>query len=264
MTVHYTHPYLLNPQHKITVNLIGLGGTGSQVLGCLARLHMALTGIGHPGIHVRAWDPDKVSPANIGRQLFFQPDIGQNKAIVLISRVNRSFGFEWEAFPSEYTKRSANIHITCIDTAQGRIEIGEMLSDSQTGEPHKRNIYWLDIGNLQKTGQVILGTAPGISVTQPKSDHTTTTSLPNVVKFFPALSKIKEKDQGPSCSLAQALNRQDLFINSTLAQYGVNLIWKLFREGMIRYHGCYVNLDLFTVNPIRIQSKIKNLNKSKK
>lgn len=35
--VHYIDNYLLNPQHPVTVNLIGAGGTGSQVLTCLSR-----------------------------------------------------------------------------------------------------------------------------------------------------------------------------------------------------------------------------------
>ncbi len=36
--VHYIDNYLINPQHPVTVNLIGAGGTGSQVLTGLARL----------------------------------------------------------------------------------------------------------------------------------------------------------------------------------------------------------------------------------
>lgn len=32
--VHYIDNYLINPQHPVTVNLIGAGGTGSQVLTC--------------------------------------------------------------------------------------------------------------------------------------------------------------------------------------------------------------------------------------
>lgn len=40
--VHYIHNYLLNPQHPVTVNLIGAGGTGSQVLTNLARLDVTL------------------------------------------------------------------------------------------------------------------------------------------------------------------------------------------------------------------------------
>lgn len=43
--VHYTDSYLMSPQHPVTVNLIGAGGTGSQVLTCLARLDTALRGL---------------------------------------------------------------------------------------------------------------------------------------------------------------------------------------------------------------------------
>jgi hypothetical protein len=63
---------------------------------------------------------------------------------------------------------------------------------------------------------------------------------------------VKEKDSGPSCSLAEALEKQDLFINSTLAQLGCNILWKMFRNGMIEYHGLYLNLSTMKVNPIGV------------
>ena len=50
--VHYIDNYLIDPQHPVTVNLIGAGGTGSQVLTCLARLHGALGGARHPGLDI--------------------------------------------------------------------------------------------------------------------------------------------------------------------------------------------------------------------
>lgn len=65
-------------------------------------------------------------------------------------------------------------------------------------------------------------------------------------------SKVKDNDSGPSCSLAEALEKQDLFINSTLAQLGCNLLWKMFRHGMIEHHGLYLNLSTMKVNPISI------------
>ena len=68
--VHYTDSYLINPQHPVTVNLIGAGGTGSQVLTCLARLDITLRALGHPGLFVTLYDPDIVTESNIGRQLF--------------------------------------------------------------------------------------------------------------------------------------------------------------------------------------------------
>lgn len=78
--VHYTDSYLINPQHPVTVNLIGAGGTGSQVLTCLARLDVTL------------YDPDEVTEANIERQLFGYSDLGLNKVVCLISRINNFFG----------------------------------------------------------------------------------------------------------------------------------------------------------------------------
>lgn len=256
MKVHFTDPYLLNPQHIITVNLVGLGGTGSQMLGNLGRMNAALKELGHPGLQVCAWDGDEVTEANVGRQLFSAADVGENKARVLVSRINRFFGTSWEAVHQHYTgQRKTNILITCVDTAKARIDIKAAIRNQHgqsCNHPYEIGSYWLDLGNGQKTGQVVLGTYPDAMVRQPKSEHQTVKTLKDVVAMFPGLKKIKEADQGPSCSLAEALKKQDLFINSILAQYGANLLWKLFREGMIRHHGCYVNLDTMIVNPIKI------------
>lgn len=254
MKQHFIDSYLARPQHKVTVDLVGLGGTGSQVLTNLARMNEAMEATGHPGLQVRAWDHDIVTEANIGRQLFSNSDLGANKALVLITRVNRFFGYEWEARPFEFTGVDAsNITITCVDSARARISIGAEIMKKQKPNVHPadRRFYWLDMGNLAKTGQVVLGTVTPIR--QPKDQKKPVASLDTVVQKLPQLKTIKEVDQGPSCSLAEAIGRQDLFINSTLAQFGTGIIWKLFHEGMISYHGCYVNLDMCSVNPIKIK-----------
>ena len=105
--VHYIDNYLVNPQHPVTVNLIGAGGTGSQVLTCLARLDAALRGLGHPGLFVTLYDPDIVTEANIGRQLFGPSDLGQNKAQCLVTRINNFFGNDWKAQPDIYPTGSS-------------------------------------------------------------------------------------------------------------------------------------------------------------
>lgn len=252
---HYTHQYIKYPQHRVTIDLIGMGGTGSQVLTGLARINSALQGLGHPGLFVRAWDADMVTTSNMGRQLFSPADVNVNKAIVLISRVNRFFGMDWEACPQMYklTKNTtSNILITCVDTAKARIDIAAKLKTVKPAskEPTDTMYYWLDMGNLQTTGQVVLGT---MFPSYPPAKQTGKRSLKNVVQQFPQIKKIKEEQQGPSCSLAEALEKQDLFINSTLANFGCQLLWKLIREGVITYNGCYVNLDNCIVNPIKIK-----------
>lgn len=139
--VHYIDNYLLNPQHPVTVNLIGAGGTGSQVLTCLARLDVTLRALGHPGLFVTLYDPDIVTDANIGRQLFGCSDLGLNKAQCLITRVNNFFGNDWKAVPDIFptvlkdARRDdmANITVTCTDNIKSRLDLWNQRSSGTSG-----------------------------------------------------------------------------------------------------------------------------------
>ena len=249
--VHYIDNYLIDPQHPVTVNLIGAGGTGSQVLTCLARLDVTLRALGHPGLSVTLYDPDIVSGTNIGRQLFSDSDIGLNKAKCLITRVNNFFGNDWKAEPRPYpsvlkeVKRDeiANITVTCTDNIKSRLDLwnvlGKMPPASYTD--NATPLYWMDFGNTQTTGQVIMGTVLK-KIRQPASTLYEAVGSLKVITRFVKYARVKEEDSGPSCSLAEALEKQDLFINSTLAQLGCNILWKMFRNGMIEHHGVYLNL----------------------
>ena len=59
-------------------------------------------------------------------------------------------------------------------------------------------------------------------------------------------------DNTPSCSLAEALTKQDLFINATLSQMGSTLLWNLFREGLTPYRGFFLNLKDFRTQPLAV------------
>lgn len=250
--VHYTEKYLLDPTHPITVSLIGAGGTGSQVLTSLGRINHALLALGHPGLYVSAYDNDDVSEANIGRQLFSESDIGLNKANVLITRVNRFFGTDWECIPELYgngQEEPENIIISCVDSVKSRMQISKAI-DGKSGIDYQRRLYWLDFGNGTNFGQVVLGTLAEIQ--QPKSNkYDVVSKLKTVTELFD-LSTVNEKDSGPSCSLPEALRKQDLFINSTLSQLGCALLWKLITNGMIDCQGAYLNLDTMNANPIKL------------
>lgn len=251
--VHFADNYLLNPQHCVTVNLIGVGGTGSQVLEALARIDAALIRLGHPGLYVTVFDADEVSESNIGRQLFSPADTGLNKAICLTTRINTFFGLDWDAIPEMYTKKSqrANITISCVDNIQSRLTIYENIKKEIMYEDvYKKPLYWLDFGNSPKTGQAILGTVTKIKQ-PPKTEFETFDELPTLCEMFD-LTQVDEHDSGPSCSVAEALRKQDLFINSSLAQAGCALLWKLFREVKIEHHGVFLNLSTFKTNPIMV------------
>ena len=107
--------YLKYPLHPITINLIGVGGTGSLVLPRLARLDYALKLLDHPGLMVFAYDDDVVEEFNIGRQNFSVSDLGKNKAICITEKCNLSFGLLWESIPKKYdVDESSNANINII------------------------------------------------------------------------------------------------------------------------------------------------------
>ena len=252
MKRHFTHNYLLNPQHRLSVAVIGAGGTGSQVMTELARIDHTLYKLGHPGIHVTLYDDDMVTEANIGRQLFSLSDVGLSKSMVLIDRINSFFGVDWKSCRERYPFNNAdtyNITITCVDNVYSRISIGEYIRSYCGNDDIRTPYYWIDCGNQTDRGQVVLGTIQTIN--QPKSDSVEAVcSLKCVDELFD-LTQVDENDSGPSCSLAEALSKQDLFINSMIAQVCCNLLWKLITEGGIDYQGAFVNLKTMNVNPIK-------------
>ncbi|OIN55855.1 PRTRC system ThiF family protein [Arsenicibacter rosenii] len=259
MRVHITNNYLINPTNPVSVNLIGAGGTGSQVLTALARMNHSLLQLDHPGIYVRLWDEDTVWEANLGRQLFAEAELGINKALALISRVNRFFGTTWQAQPERFTAKSgkqSNLFITCVDTVSSRFEVAEYFTDLEKTNPFNigrdRPLYWLDFGNSKESGQVVLATVGEHK--QPKSQKFVPVGkLPFITEEWGEdLSRSGAEDDTPSCSLAEALQKQDLFINSTLAQMGSALLWQMFRQGMTENRGFFLNLADFRTMPIKI------------
>ena len=262
--VHFTASYLLNPTNPLTVNLIGAGGTGSQVLTLLARMNHAFTELGHPGLQVRLWDGDTVSKANLGRQLFAYSELKLNKAVALINRVNGFFGTNWKAVPSPYcisrlrgnTRQyaSANLFITCVDTVSARREIALILRELTVQTQHDRDqpYYWLDFGNSQQIGQVILSTVGHIEQ-PPTQEFEAVGQLPFITdEFNQLLNEADQSDNTPSCSLAEALQKQELFINSTLANHGCSLLWSMFRKAKTSHRGCFLNLETGRTAPLPI------------
>lgn len=260
--VHFTDNYLISPTNPITVNLIGAGGTGSKVLTALMEMNHSLIELGHAGLFVRLWDDDYITEANLGRQRFAECEAGLYKSVALVNRVNRWAGTNWKAETQKFEKdgfgklpevAQATITITCVDNVQSRFGVAEILKDTN----YRRNYrdepkYWLDFGNSQHTGQVILSTIGTIK--QPNSEkYGTVANLPMVTEeFAELLQQSEQQDDTPSCSLAEALEKQDLFINSSLTQMGCSLLWNLFRNGMTPYRGFFHNLKDFRTHPIKV------------
>ena len=222
--------------HPVNIDLIGVGGGGSLVLSGLVRLHLAMKSLGHPyGLAVNVWDPDIVSQANVGRQLFAPNEVGLNKAEVLVSRYNLGFALKWKAHPERYNNcsYSRDIIIACVDSRKSRKEIFQTL-------PKRNGPYVLDAGVMQTYGQVVIGNG--------------SKELPYPYKEIPDLINTRRKENNlPSCSLAEALTVQELFVNQWTATAELELCWRLLRKGGLDYRGFYINLDTGRMNPIPIK-----------
>lgn len=246
---HYLHPELATRQVRVV--LVGAGGTGSQMLEQLGRLNRAMLALGHPkGLQVLVVDHDTVSAANVGRQAFYPCDVGSYKALTLVNRLNMAYGTQWGAEVGKLQVRShnlgnADVVVGAVDNRAARLAILRCLEHTSGGIR-----YYLDMGNRAADGQVVLG-----EVTSDKRRTDNPWRLPHVGELFPELIQAKldkEEDDLPSCSLAEALEKQSLFINSAVSMFASNLLWQLFTKGEIEYHGAFVNLDHMRVMPIGI------------
>lgn len=238
-----TRAYGLNGAARTRIALVGAGGNGSQMVSCLARMDRALRALGLPPLSVTLYDPDTVSQANVARQLFYPDDAGLSKAVVLIHRANVGFGLDWRAVPALYASDAeTDILITCVDTGAARAQIADALWQWADAPP-----YWLDIGNEDSTGQVWLGEFPRFLEDQSASGRQ---RLPCISEVFPHFfdGSVPETDN-PSCSLAEALKSQDLFVNDICARMGAHLLWTLLRYAEIEHHGYWINLRDGKVEP---------------
>jgi hypothetical protein len=78
-----------------------------------------------------------------------------------------------------------------------------------------------------------------------------------VSELFPEVIQGELDGDGlPSCSAAEALERQEPFVNPTLANHALALLARLFRYGTVSYHGAFVGLSFLPgVQALRIDLK---------
>ena len=133
MRIEHLLPSGLLGRRPLRILVVGAGGTGSAIVMGLPYLHQAMRVWGHPyGLEVTLMDGDTVSETNCVRQPFSWSDVGQNKATVLINRINLFWGTKWNDQPACFDEatlrlnhdRNPDLLIGCVDTraARGVIE----------------------------------------------------------------------------------------------------------------------------------------------
>lgn len=227
----------------IRIMLVGCGGNGAQMLMGLASLDMALRAISSRSLDVTVVDDDVVTEANLGRQPFYRCDLGNSKARTLTERINLAHGLAWRAVhgraPGTVGLNGMDILISCVDTASARRALGVELANA-----HAAVAYWMDLGNRATDGQYLIG-CPA-QATDERHE-----CLPTVLETFPELAEESvADDDAPSCSVAEALERQSLFINRVMASHALALLFDLLGRGSIGYAGAFINLATGQAVPI--------------
>jgi PRTRC genetic system ThiF family protein len=139
-----------------------------------------------------------------------------------------------------------DIVVGCVDTRKARAAIAKCSEDWSEVD------YWLDLGNNADSGQFVLGEP----LNRRNRQHRL--RLRTVSELFPEVIQQKlDEDGQPSCSAVEALDRQEPFVNPTLANHALALLARLFRYGTISYHGAFIGLgSIGGVQPLRVDSKI--------
>lgn len=251
METHRLHEELLNREVRVLV--VGCGGTGTSIIGGLPYIHQAMLVQGHPyGLHVTVMDADTVSPFNCVRQPFSRGEIGLYKGIVMVNRINLFWGLNWKAIPRALTAQTLaapysdpalrpDIVVGCVDTRAARAIIAKSTAGlSAVG-------YWLDLGNSHSSGQFVLGEP------QNSRNKRSRTRLRTVAELYPEIvDSAVDDDNEPSCSAIEALERQECFVNTVLAQHALALLARLFRYGQISHHGGFVDVATSRSVPLTV------------
>jgi len=109
-------------------------------------------------------------------------------------------------------------------------------------------LYWLDLGKSASSGQFVLG-QPKNSANSKKKDR-----LPTVAELYPEiLSRDQKEDDQPSCSAAEALTRQEPFINQNLAYQALGMLTQVLRHGFLSHQGGFYNLATGQLVPMPIR-----------
>lgn len=239
---------------RVSLTLVGCGGTGSHIASGLASLALEL---GHRGIPfaspIRFIDPDRVELANVGRQLFCAADIGKPKAQVLAERMMAAYGLPVTAHVEPFAEHHIDaIHrsqqggimsivIGAVDNVAARREIATRVGQLAT------HTWWLDTGNENHSGQVALGNVTSKkdlkhSVSLGLIDRLPAPSIvyPDLIATPPAT---KHKSKAPSCAELTAAGEQSLMVNRMAAAWALSMLHDLLITKTLHYFAIAFDLN---------------------
>lgn len=161
-----------NAIRDIDLIVIGAGGTGSYFLSLISRVIKCREN--DLKIYTHIFDGDIVEAKNTARQVFTIKDVGQTKVASLARRISNTYQIPVSAhaeflesdneildlLKSAEENRRYPIIVGCVDSMQCRKMIDQAMKKF-TGKA-----MWIDAGNEEFFGQVIINTVGGVSLNE--------------------------------------------------------------------------------------------------
>ena len=233
-----------------SIMLVGCGGTGAFLAEGLCRLIQ--------GTHFRLElvDHDRVEERNLIRQNFFKSDLGRFKAEVLAQRLSAQYNMQIDycASPIQFLDYNfrGQLTISCVDNAEarerlqyaGRYQMGGLFGLC------KFNGWWIDAGNSENSGQVLIGNALLKELKQAFTlENGVCRRLPIPTVQQPALLAPAPKKPRRNCAQAVAADEQSPVINRMMADLVLTFVQKLL-TGKLTWMAAYVDLEAGTMSAV--------------
>lgn len=246
-------PILVRKARSIHLVQVGAGGTGSWLFPACVRLVRSLQQSGQD-TQLHLIDFDHVEEKNLLRQNFCAAELGLFKAESLTYRYGSAWGLSLntitEPFQASMVESLARgdflvVLIGCVDNAEARRQMHQALTFNKPEQAPV--VWWLDSGNRNRSGQVLLGSTPDtltlrLAFNTPGGNYCGL--LPSPGLQHPELL-VDEKNQAPeanlSCAELALRNAQSLTINQSQAAVMAEYLLDLLIAGNLRRFATYLD-----------------------
>jgi PRTRC genetic system ThiF family protein len=258
--------YTLDVQAKKAKHwvIIGAGGNGGYFIPQLMRqisLQNRMLKLENKALHaVTIIDADSVEDKNLTRQNFLPRDVGHNKADIMGQRYGGAFGVEVTVI-SEYLDSPAMLKqimskgnlvpfvVGAVDNNKTRAIVNEVFKNT-------KGMFWLDMGNEEWAGQVVLGYNAGREFEKGnKTPHLF--NLPSVADMYPEILEATDKlPHEMSCAERAVSNPQNIFTNQTAANLALGFANTILSADARQGDGLKTHAVIFNSGTMSFDTKL--------